>query len=211
MANQTEGSSYEAPTRWVANASIPVDWHSHAVERARQVCAVALGYTLPQQIQGGLQALPNEDVLPNTVALVHGSSRTNKSWPLAHWQGLGQALQSEGFSLALPHADDKEWLMASQIAQACPGAVVWPRTDLLQLGQRLSACVGVIGVDSGVSHMAVALGLPHVQIYNFDTAWRTGPLHQDHQMAVFDTPTPELSSVKMAWRSCWQSFLQSQP
>ena len=34
----------------------------------------------------------------------------------------------------------------------------------------------MIGVDSGLSHVAVALDLPHVQIYNFDTAWRTGPL-----------------------------------
>jgi 3-deoxy-D-manno-octulosonic-acid transferase len=40
----------------------------------------------------------------------------------------------------------------------------------------LAALRGVVGVDSGLSHIAVALDLPHVQIYNFDTAWRTGPL-----------------------------------
>ena len=26
----------------------------------------------------------------------------------------------------------------------------------------------------GLSHIAVALGLPHVQLYNFPTSWRTG-------------------------------------
>jgi hypothetical protein len=40
----------------------------------------------------------------------------------------------------------------------------------------MGRCAGAIGVDSGLSHIAVALDLPHVQIYNFDTAWRTGPV-----------------------------------
>ena len=34
------------------------------------------------------------------------------------------------------------------------------------------------------THIAVALDLPHVQIYNFDTAWRTGPLGNPRQRAV---------------------------
>jgi hypothetical protein len=56
-----------------------------------------------------------------------------------------------------------------------PQAEVWPRLDLGALTDRLAACTGVVGVDSGLSHIAVALDLPHVQLYNFDTAWRTGP------------------------------------
>ena len=59
--------------------------------------------------------------------------------------------------------------------------------DLGALVDRLAASAGAIGVDSGPSHIAVALGLPHVQIYNFPTAWRTGPQArhgQRHQVAV---------------------------
>ena len=207
MANRTEGSGYEAPTRWVADVLVRCEWHSHALDRGRQVCAQALGYPLPV-LQQGLQATPHADVLPQTVALVYGSSRADKAWPLAHWQALGQALQAQGFQLALPHANDAELRTAQAVAQACNGAVVWPRCSLDELTHRLAACVGVVGVDSGVSHIAVALGLPHVQIYNFNTAWRTGPLHSAHQMAVFDTPTPSVSTVLLAWRSCWQASLQ---
>ncbi len=204
MAHRTEGSAYEAPTRWVADVLIDCAWHSHALDRGRHVCAQALGYDLPP-LQMGLQAVPHVDVLPQTVALVHGSSRADKAWPLAHWQALGQALQQQGFQLALPHANEVELQTAQAVAQACPGAVIWPRCALDELAQRLAACVGVVGVDSGVSHVAVALGLPHVQIYNFNTAWRTGPLHQPHQMAVHDRPTPSVDTVLLAWRSCWQS------
>jgi len=47
--------------------------------------------------------------------------------------------------------------------------------------------------------------LPHVQLYNFNTAWRTGPLHAPQQMAVFDSPTPSVATVLLAWHSCWQA------
>jgi len=60
----------------------------------------------------------------------------------------------------------------------------------------------VIGVDSGLSHIAVALDLPHVQIYNFPTAWRTGPQPEHghrHQVSVQAQPTPSVDAVWDAW------------
>jgi heptosyltransferase-1 len=78
---------------------------------------------------------------------------------------------------------------------------VWPRLDLGALTDRLASCAGVIGVDSGLSHIAVALGLPHVQVYNFETAWRTGPLAHANQRSVFAQPTPSLEAVWDAWET----------
>ena len=66
----------------------------------------------------------------------------------------------------------------------------------------MGATHGVIGVDSGLSHIAVALDLAHVQLYNVPTAWRTGPLaahgHR-HQVAVEATPAPIVDAVWAAW------------
>src|SRR3954471_21834349 len=39
LGNRTEGSGYEAPTRWVADVAVPVAPQSHAVQRSRAVCA----------------------------------------------------------------------------------------------------------------------------------------------------------------------------
>jgi heptosyltransferase-1 len=144
-------------------------------------------------------------VQARTVALVHGSSRANKAWPLAHWQALAHALQQQGFALALPHANDAELQTAQAVASACPSAVIWSRCDLVELTQRLAACAGVVGVDSGVSHIAVALGLPHVQIYNFDTAWRTGPKGCAWQQSIFAKPTPSTATVLSALAACMAS------
>ncbi len=211
LANQTEGSSYEAPARWVADVAVTVEPHCHAVVRARAVCAQALGYALPTSMSFGLlapvpiaQAAIDIEAVDaacsnGTVALVHGTSRLDKQWPLDHWRNLGQRLNASGYAVALPHGSDAEQKTAEQIAQALAHAVVWPRLGLDALSDALARCAGVVGVDSGLSHIAVALDLPHVQIYNFDTAWRTGPLGRTHQRSVFTQPTPAVDAVWAAW------------
>ena len=199
MANRTQGSAYEPPTRWVSDIAVPCVWRSHAVQRARHVCAQALGYAESTASRQTLFIAPQANVAPHTVALVHGTSRLDKTWPLAHWIKLALQLNAQGFELAIPQSNDAEAQTAAAIAAAVPRAVVWPRGDVLSLTRSLAACTGVIGVDSGPSHIAVALGLPHVQIYNFDTAWRTGPLDCGWQQSVFDKPCPTPESVMHAW------------
>jgi heptosyltransferase-1 len=215
LGNQTEGSGFEAPTRWVADVAVPMEPHVHAVQRGRLLCAAALGYSAagPEQfgLQPGTLAAKAPDPLGQAanpfaprkawVALVHGTSRADKEWPLAHWVELGQRLNHSGFSVALPHGNPAERLVSGSIAEQLDDAWVWPTLGLDALTDTLAHCAGVIGVDSGVSHIAVALGLPHVQIYNFDTAWRTGPTEATRQLSVFDTPHPCVSDVWEAWDS----------
>ncbi|NPC57268.1 lipopolysaccharide heptosyltransferase I [Caenimonas soli] len=202
LANQTEGSGYEAATRWVADVAIRIEPRVHAVARSRELCARALGYEVPAPLRFGLKA--GADTAMRCVAFVHGTSRDDKCWPEAHWVDLGRRLIGQGFSLGLPHGNEPERERSERLAAALgPQAQVWPRLDLGQLTDRLAACAGVIGVDSGLSHIAVALDLPHVQIYNFDTAWRTGPsLHSgpQRQQAVYAQPTPSADAVWQAWQ-----------
>lgn len=204
MANRTAGSSYEAPTRWVADVALVIDPHTAAVERSRLVCAGALGYPLaPAGVQFGLRAVSRHGGSTpalGCVAFVHGSSRRDKCWPMAHWLALGRRLIDAGYSIGLPHGSQAELQDSQTMADALGSqAQVWPRTDLGLLADRLAECVGVIGVDSGLSHIAVALNLPHVQLYNFDTAWRTGPVGVAHQVSVYAPSTPSVDEVWHAW------------
>jgi heptosyltransferase-1 len=207
MANRTDGSSYEAPTRWIADVAVELQPHVHAVTRSRELCARALGYAVPSALHYGLQAaaVTESGAGRPCVALVHGTSRADKCWPEAHWLELGRRLVADGFAIGLPHGDDQELARARRLAREVgEAAQVWPRLDLGQLTDRFAACAGVIGVDSGLSHLAVALDLPHVQIYNFDTAWRTGPIApaagRPRQVAVFAAPVPAVDTVWQAWR-----------
>lgn len=223
LANQTEGSSFEAPARWVADVALALPPHIHAVARSRELCARALGYAVPKIQSFGLLAQVDkaQPAIKNiasaksgwhgVVALVHGTSRADKQWPLASWRALGQRLNDSGYAVALSHGSDEEQKLAQKVASGLANAVVWPRLGLDALTDALAACVGVVGVDSGLSHIAVALDLPHVQIYNFDTAWRTGPMAVQpaplagpapaaRQCSVFAQPTPSVDAVWQAWQ-----------
>ena len=212
MAARTDGSSYERPTRWVAHQVVDLPRHIGALARSRLLCAKALAYPLPSSVSFGLMpqptpkvsqtqtAGPATDALP-LVALLIGSSRADKQWPLDQWQSLGKRLREDGYALAIAHGNDAEERQAQAIAQGIDHALVWPRYGLDAMVDALATCAGAIGVDSGLSHIAVALGLPHVQLYNFDTAWRTGPQGHARQCSVFASPYPCIEQVWQAWAS----------
>ncbi|MDE2092968.1 MAG: lipopolysaccharide heptosyltransferase I [Burkholderiales bacterium] len=188
LANRTDGASFEAPARWLVDRPIRIEPHIHALDRGRELAARALGYRVAGPPQFGLQTHAELAAGAPTVALVHGTSRADKLWPEAAWVELGRRALREGWRVALPHAGAVERDRAQRIASALgEGAQVWPEMALDALVDRLGATHGVIGVDSGLSHVAVALNLPHVQIYNWPTAWRTGPqaTHgHSHQVTV---------------------------
>ena len=197
LRNRTEGASHEWPARWLVDHPIDIEPRIHALDRARVLASRALGYAL----QG-----------PPVFGL-HGSSRDDKLWPEAHWIELGRRLTAIGWRIGLPQGGPAEQARAERIAQAIgPACEVWAAMGLDALTDRMGAAHGVIGVDSGLSHIAVALDLPHVQIYNFPTAWRTGPLAAHghaHQLSVEGEPTPDIETVWSAWREVWAQFQQA--
>ena len=205
LANRTDGASHEWPARWLATEAIRGEQHSPALDRARELVSAVLGTRIDTAPTFGLRA---RAVAPpereRTVVLVHGTSRADKLWPEASWVELGRRLVDQGWSVALPQSNAAEAARARTIAEAVGGAscAVWPALELGAFIDRLAACSGAIGVDSGPSHIAVALGLPHVQIYNFATSWRTGPQPRHGagvQVAIEGEPTPTVGAVWAAW------------
>lgn len=208
LANQTDGSGYEAPTRWVADRAIAIQPHIHVVDRSRELAARAFGYPLGGSPDYGLRvSVAGQRAHPSqpTLVCVHGTSRDDKLWPEPDWTLLGRRMVVQGWRLAFPQGSDVEAERAQRLAAAI-GAEhcdLWPRISLDELTDRMGATQGVIGVDSGLSHLAVALDLPHVQLYNFPTAWRTGPQpahgHR-HQVSVGGDDVPSLETVWSAWQ-----------
>jgi heptosyltransferase-1 len=186
---------------------VRVEPHSHALDRGRELVAAALGTRTDGPPGFGLHArgsaAPEREP---TVVLVHGTSRADKLWPEERWIELGRRLVDQGWAVALPQSDAVEAARARTIAEAIGGArsAVWPKMELGALVDRLAGCAGAIGVDSGPSHIAVALDLPHVQIYNFATSWRTGPQARHgagRQVSVEGDPTPSVAAVWSAWNT----------
>jgi heptosyltransferase-1 len=212
FAEATEGSSHEAPARWLVDHALRIEPRRiHAVDRGRQLAARALGLatdgTPPVY---GLQARAGSAVAdaPPQLVFVHGTSRDDKLWPHDHWVALGKRVLAAGWRIALPHGNEAEHTRAEMVAAALqfeltPQVEVWPSMPLDRLVDRIAQARGVIGVDSGLSHVAVALGLAHVQVYRFPTSWRTGPQPSHghgHQLSVEAGGCPSVDSVWQAWQ-----------
>jgi heptosyltransferase-2 len=114
------------------------------------------------------------DVKP--LALHPGSGSEAKNWPENHWVGLLQALiNSTGHSLLLV-GGEAEGERLQRLAAALPPlrTRVAQSLPLIDLAAVLTRCRGFIGHDSGISHLAAALGLPGVVLWGETTQeiWR---------------------------------------
>lgn len=165
----------------------------HAIERNRRLLAQALDYALdevgPDYGLTGLAArLPPlaMDLPRRYVVGLHGTSRQDKEWPVAQWKGLAAALQAAGWPVVLPWGSEAERLRALEIANAVPGTVALPRLGLDALAVILDHADGVVGVDTGLMHLAAGLGKPGLALYTATRPALTGVVSDRHATGDLD-------------------------
>jgi heptosyltransferase I len=198
FANGSDECSYEWPVRWLASRTVPMPQRVHAVQRTRLLAAGALGYAV--QGEPVYNVVMHETEVEPAVLFAHGTTRDDNLWPLERWVAVGQRLIAQGLQVWIPQAGAREAQFAKALSAALgAGAVVLPPMGLPALWQTMARTQGVIGVDSGVSHMAVALDLPHVQIFSHDRAWRAGPVGRAHQVSAGGAQAPSADQVWQAW------------
>ncbi|MDQ7989794.1 MAG: lipopolysaccharide heptosyltransferase I [Candidatus Dactylopiibacterium sp.] len=137
--------------------------NAHAVERNRWLAAAAAGYAPDLPLRYGLH--PSMQAAANTCILLTATSRDDKLWPETHWQALGQRLAARGLTCLLPAGSARERERAARIATGIPGASLAPPSSLGELASLMAAARGVVGVDTGLTHLAAALDRPVVALY----------------------------------------------
>ena len=110
------------------------------------------------------------------MILLTATSRDDKLWPEDRWIALGAALHQRGLACLLPAGSATERERAAHIAQAIPGAAVLPPMRLAELAAPLAAARIVIGVDTGLVHLAAALGRPVLALFSASDPALTGVL-----------------------------------
>ena len=203
-ANGSELCGYEWPVRFMVDSPLPMERRVHAVRRYRLLAARALGYELgdsPARVDWRFAPPPGEG---RDVLLAHGTTRSDNEWPEERWIDVGCRLVAAGFRVVLPQAGAAEAGRVRRVAAAIDeGVEVLAPMSLDALARRMAACAGVIGVDSGLSHLAVALDLPHVQIFSQPRVWRAGPVGSAHQLPVGGDAAPSAETVWAAWQRVW--------
>jgi heptosyltransferase I len=159
--------SSREPLGWFYDRVHLVPWGQHAVERNRQLAALALGRAVSGPAQYGVRAEgPLAAGLDGSHAmLLHATSAANKLWPEADWIELGTALAARGLVCVLPWGTPAERERSERLARRIPRAVVPERLGIEALAPLLARAQLVAGTDTGLTHLAGALGAPTLGIY----------------------------------------------
>jgi heptosyltransferase-1 len=147
----------------------------HAVERNRILSGLALGYSPRGEPDFGLDRKRFCNAGSRYGLLLHATARPEKLWPEEHWVTLGKRLNRNA-ELRLLWGTDAERTRSERIAAAVPGARVEERRPLDQVAVLIAGAQFVVGVDTGLLHLAAALGVPLVAIFTGSQPDLTGPV-----------------------------------
>jgi len=156
----------------------------HAIARVRQLFAKALDYALSDSDPNYGLATKKKDPAQAGAApylvFLHGTTWPSKHWFEYRWSELIKLATQQGFAIHLPWGGDSEKARAERLAATDPSAQILPKMNLLELAQELRGAAGVVGLDSGLSHLAAALDVPGVTLYGPTHTALTGVLGQHH-------------------------------
>jgi len=173
----------------------------HAVQRNRALTALALGYEVTGPPEYGLdrQALALLPPRPYAV-LLHATAERRKEWAEDHWIGLCRALGGS-VDRVLPWGSDAERERAQRIAGQAANAQVPMRREIDDMARMVAGASFVVGVDTGLLHLAAALAVPLVGIFVGSDPGLTGPVGSGPmEVAGKSGAAPSLDAVIAASR-----------
>ena len=153
-------------------ASIAYDKHfciakgEHAINRVRELFARVFDYRFAAEIDYGLNRKKFEfSAHKPYLVFLHGSSWPSKLWPQKQWIELAALAEKAGFRIFLVWGDADEKERAREIASSRNLVSVLPKMNISRIAGLLSGAEAVVGVDTGLSHLAAALDVPGVILY----------------------------------------------
>lgn len=147
----------------------------HAVVRNRALTGLSLGYAPQGAPDYGLKRPPaGKD--GRYAVLLHGTSKATKEWRESEWIGLGKWLRQQGLDLVLPWGSERERLRCQRLAGGIPGSQILERQPLDETAKVIANAALVVGVDTGLLHLAAAYGVPLLAVFLATDPGLTGPV-----------------------------------
>jgi heptosyltransferase-1 len=183
----------EWPNPWFVR---PVPFHrdeTHVVQVYRRIAAgpfepgrpgAPMPYADPAipltgpMTDAGRATLTAWELSPATYAVLHlGGSYATKRLPEATWAAIAGGVHARGLVPLLLWGNAEEQAAATRIRAAAPAARLAPeRLGMPALCGLLGSAAAYIGVDTGVSHLAAAVGARNICIWGPTSPQRMGAM-----------------------------------
>jgi heptosyltransferase II len=147
------------------DAAVPAKWPSPQLMVPREAVA-AWRRTTTGAVSDGRPA----------AVLAPGAVGPSKRWPAASYAELARRLVEQDFAVWIVGGPDEKAL-AAEIGGGVPGIRDFTGPDLRNAILALAAAAVVVSNDSGLMHVAAAIGTPTIGIFGPTSPWHWAPLN----------------------------------
>ena len=178
--------------RWLIPTWVPRQSIELPVYEQRRAVLAACGFELAPprfdlRVADDARAWAAAHIPQGALHFSTNASTFRKEWPLPHWIELARRLLRDNPQLrivATGSADERERARLREFAAAVtgPGLQTFTALSVARLAALLERCSRHVGGDSGVLHLAAALGVPTLSIFREYAALKEwlprGPQHR---------------------------------
>lgn len=151
-----------------------VSREQHMLDRCRQLASLALNYQLAEKPDYGLIKQNYSALEKNNVVIFCSSAQSKKLWPSTDWIRICDYLSSRNFNCQFTWGSPDEQAACKHIISSSAGELL-PKMPIDKLATLVAQSCMVIGLDTGLLHLAAALEVPSIAIFGASDPLKTGP------------------------------------
>jgi heptosyltransferase-1 len=155
----------------------------HAIVRNRQILAQALSYSIDDlPLDYGIadndsyKIAKELDLADKYIIGFHATSREDKEWTLELWDQFIPQIAQQGYDILFPWGNEREYQRAKQLATTHNNAQCLPKCSLSELAAVIQGATAIIGMDTGLMHIAAAFNKKGIALYPVTQPRLTGVL-----------------------------------
>ncbi|MDA9993839.1 lipopolysaccharide heptosyltransferase I [Burkholderiales bacterium] len=153
---------------------IGVHQEQHMLERCRKLASLALNYQITDKPDYGLITKKTAVLEKKNVIIFCSSAQSKKLWPTGDWIRLCKFLSSNGFTCQFTWGNPDEYAICKHIISASSGELL-PNMPINDIAAQINRSCLVVGLDTGLLHLATALEVPTIAIFGASDPIKTGP------------------------------------
>lgn len=164
----------EKPASLFYKKKIKVNKDQNAIDRNKIFASKALRYEINDSPRDNIQQISNQIDHKGPVIFFMGTSNDQKKWAVENWIKLCDWLHNMEKKVLLAWGSSKEYEEALLVYEYTKNSEILPRLTISEIKQLIPKCSLAIGVDTGLTHLALFLGIPSIGIYCASDPNRTG-------------------------------------